>query len=300
MANRHLSRSIVLQTLFEWDFTGRDNSHLKEILTRNITEFAPGLMDFSFIEMLLESAINKQEILDGIITKSAPEWPLERISTVDRNVLRIGLSELLFGDKQEVPSRVAINEAIELAKTFGGENSGKFVNGVLGTVYKEMGETEEDQATPRRKGKEPIDLSKLPIEKLCGAVVYAKEDNTIFLALVHDVFGYWTLAKGKISADEVEEVGAARKVLEEIGVPVTVGENVGRNEYVASDPERGKIRKQVSYFIAEAKKGELKLKETGGLDDVRWFEADDIVELKMYDDIVPIITKSIGIIVSKS
>ena len=138
MANRHLSRSIVLHTLFEWDFTGRDNSRLKEILTRNIAEFGPGLADFSFMETLLESVINKQELLDGIIVKSAPEWPLDRISTVDRNVLRIGLSELLFGDKKEVPSRVAINESIELAKSFGGENSGKFVNGVLGTVYKQL------------------------------------------------------------------------------------------------------------------------------------------------------------------
>jgi N utilization substance protein B len=299
MANRHLSRSIVLQTLFEWDFTGRDNSKLKEIMTRNIAEFAPGLTDFSFIESLLEAIINKQDILDGLIVKSAPEWPLDRISTIDRNVLRMGLSELLFGDKQEVPSRVAINEAIELAKSFGGENSGKFVNGVLGTIYKEMGEPEGEQPAPKRKGKEPIDITKLPIERLGGAIVYAKEGGKLYLALVHDVFGFWTLSKGRIEADEKEEEGAAREVLEEIGINVKIGENVGRNEYIASDPERGKIRKQVSYFIGEAKKEDLNLKSTGGLDDARWFEADDIVDLKMYDDIVPLITKSIGIIASK-
>jgi N utilization substance protein B len=300
MANRHLSRSIVLQTLFEWDFTGRDNSKLKEIMTRNIAEFAPGLTDFSFIESLLEAIINKQDILDGLIVKSAPEWPLDRISTIDRNVLRMGLSELLFGDKQEVPSRVAINEAIELAKSFGGENSGKFVNGVLGTIYKEMGEPEGEQPAPKRKGKEPIDITKLPIERLGGAIVYAKENGKIYLALVHDVFGFWTLSKGRIEANENEEEGAAREVLEEIGINITIGENVGRNEYIASDPERGKIRKQVSYFIGEAKKEELTLKSTGGLDDARWFEADDIVDLKMYDDIVPLITKSIGIIATKN
>ncbi len=300
MANRHLSRSIVLQTLFEWDFNGRDNSRLKEIMLRNIAEFAPGLTDFTFIEGLLESIINKQETLDGIIVKSAPEWPLDRISTVDRNVLRIGLSELLFGDKAEVPSRVAINEAIELAKSFGGENSGKFVNGVLGTVYKEMGEPEGEQTpAPKRKGKEPIDITKLPIEKLGGAVVYAKEGSKIWLALVHDVFGYWTLTKGRIEENENVEEGAAREVLEEIGIKVKIGENIGKNEYIASDPERGKIRKQVSYFIGEAKKEELNLKSTGGLDDARWFEADDIVELKMYDDIVPLITKAIGIIAAQ-
>ncbi|MBI3632810.1 MAG: transcription antitermination factor NusB [Candidatus Vogelbacteria bacterium] len=296
MANRHLSRSIVLQTLFEWDFTGKDGTMLKDILSRNIAEFGPGLTDSSFMEMLLETVINRLELIDGIIVKSAPDWPLDRISTVDRNVLRIGLAELLFGDKKEVPSRVAINEAIELAKTFGGENSGKFVNGVLGTVYKEMGEPEGEVVPAKRKGKEPIDMSKLPIEKLGGAVVYSKADNTIYLAFVHDVFGYWTLAKGKIDTSAPEEEGVAGKILEEIGVKVDVGENVGRNEYVASDPEKGKIRKQVSYFIAKAKKEDLKLKVTGGLDDARWFEVDEIVDLKMYDDIVPIITKAIGII----
>lgn len=301
MANRHLSRSIVLQTLFEWDFNGRDNHRLKDIMQRNISEFAPGLTDFGFMEGLLETIINKQEILDGIIVKSAPEWPLDRISTIDRNVLRMGLSELLFGDKREVPSKVAINEAIELAKSFGGENSGKFVNGVLGTVYKEMGEPEgEEPHAPRRKGKEPIDLSKLPIEKLGGAVVYAEDNGKIYLALVHDVFGYWTLAKGGLEKNEDERVGTARKILEEIGINITVGENIGKNEYIASDPEKGKIRKQVSYFIGEAKKEELDLKHTGGLDDARWFEADDIVNLKMYDDIVPLITKSIGIIATKN
>jgi N utilization substance protein B len=299
MANRHLSRSIVLQTLFEWDFTGRDNNRLKDALARNIAEFGPGLTDFTFMESLLESVINKLEMLDGIITKSAPDWPLERISIVDRNVLRIGLVELLFGDKKEVPSRVAINESIELAKTFGGENSGKFVNGVLGTVYKEMGEPETEPAPPRRKGKEPIDITKLPIEKLGGAVVYAKNHGRIYLAFVHDVFGFWTLSKGRIEEGENEKEGATREVLEEIGIKVKVGDEVGRNEYIASDPERGKIRKQVAYFIAEANKDELKLKLTGGLDDAKWFEADDIVNLKMYDDIVPIITKSIGIIASQ-
>lgn len=298
MANRHLSRSIVLQTLFEWDFNGRDNSKVKDILARNIAEFGPGLSDFSFMEKLAEEIINKLPTLDEIIVKSAPDWPLERISTVDRNVLRIGLAELLFGDKAQVPSRVAINEAIELAKTFGGDNSGKFVNGVLGTVFKEMGEPDEGHV-PKKKANAPVDITKLPIEKLGGAVVYAINNEKIYLALVHDVFGHWTLSKGRIEEGENEEEGATREVLEEIGIKVKIKQNIGRNEYIASDPERGKIRKQVAYFLAEANKDELKLKETGGLDDAKWFPADEIVDLKMYDDIVPIITKAIGIISSR-
>ena len=128
MANRHLSRSIVMQTLFEWDFASKNNSEAKEILKRNVEEFAPGVGDFSFMEGLLDTVIKKSKDLDRIIEKAAPDWPIDRISIIDRNILRIGLSELLFSDRKEVPPKVAINEAIELAKTFGGETSGKFTN----------------------------------------------------------------------------------------------------------------------------------------------------------------------------
>ncbi len=144
MANRHLSRSIVLQSLFEWDFGGKPED-LKSIIDHNVVEFAPGHSDNEFMYSLAETVQRKQQVLDDIITKAAPEWPLEKISNVDRSVLRMGLAELLFGDREQVPPKVAINEAIELAKTFGGENSGKFVNGVLGAVYKEIGEPGKDQ-----------------------------------------------------------------------------------------------------------------------------------------------------------
>lgn len=145
MANRHLSRSIVMQSLYEWDFKGRKSGQLKEIVQRNLKEFAPGLEDSRFVWKLIEGVIKYSSQIDKIIEKSAPEWPLEQITIVDRNVLRIGLYELLFGDRQEVPPKVAINEAIELAKTFGGESSGKFINGVLGTVYREIGEPGKDE-----------------------------------------------------------------------------------------------------------------------------------------------------------
>lgn len=138
MASRHLSRSIVLQSLYEWDFYGKKPDKLEGIVMKNIKDFGPGLEDESFIWQLVNGIISKISNLDKIISEAAPEWPLEQITIVDRNVLRIGLYELLFENKEEVPPKVAINEAIELAKTFGGESSGRFVNGVLGTVYKEL------------------------------------------------------------------------------------------------------------------------------------------------------------------
>lgn len=145
MANRHLSRSIALQSLFEWDVRGQKPNTLKDITNHNITEFAPGLSDTDFIFDLVFGAEKYQKDIDVLIVGAAPDWPLEQITNVDRNVLRIGIYELQFANAEDVPPKVAINEAIELAKTFGGASSGKFINGVLGTIYKQMGEPRKEE-----------------------------------------------------------------------------------------------------------------------------------------------------------
>ena len=142
MATRHLARSVVLQSLFEWDFYKR-KADLVKIVERNLNEFAPGIDEPDFVWRLVNGIIEHINELDAIITKAAPEWPLEQIAVIDRNVLRVGLYELLYADPDEVPPKVAINEAIEIAKNYGGPNSGKFINGVLGTVYKQMQEKEQ-------------------------------------------------------------------------------------------------------------------------------------------------------------
>ena len=299
MANRHLSRSIVLQTLFEWDFLNKELSELPLMLTRNIKEFAPGMGDEGFMQKLLDGVISKKTDIDQIITKAAPDWPLEKIATIDRNILRIGLFELLFSARNEVPPKVAINEAIELAKTYGGETSGKFVNGVLGAVYKELGEPGKEEVSKKKKIKD-IPFEEMPIQKLGGAVVYARDGEQIYLALVHDVFGHWTLSKGKIPP-EVEDVkvGTTAKIKEEIGLDIEIRDELGSNEYVASDPELGKIRKQVNYFLAESPFVDLGFHKAGGLDDAKWFKIIDILDLNLYDDIVPIFTKAINILLGQ-
>lgn len=136
MSSRRLSRSIAIQSLYEWDFYGQNQS-LKKIIKKNIKEFGLDPKERSLVQQIAIGVNNHLLELDKIIERGAPEWPLEQIAIVDRNVLRVGLFELLYGNKKEVPPKVAINEAIELAKTFGGENSGKFINGVLATVFKE-------------------------------------------------------------------------------------------------------------------------------------------------------------------
>ncbi len=138
MASRHLSRSIAMQSLYEWDFGGKKSDKLEKIVERNLQEFGPGLEDKEFVWEIINGVVKHLKNIDSIIIKAAPEWPLEQITIVDRNVLRIGIYELLYANKEEVPPKVAINEAIELAKSFGGESSGKFINGVLGTIYNEL------------------------------------------------------------------------------------------------------------------------------------------------------------------
>jgi len=303
MANRHLARSVVLQSLFEWDFRDKNEDILSDAIVRNAAEFAPGIVpagpDVAFMQELGKGVISKRPEIDTIITKAAPDWPLDKISIVDRNVLRIGLYELLFADRDEVPAKVAINEAIELAKAFGGENSGKFVNGVLGSVYKELGEPGKDAVSKKKDDKFNIPFEKMPIVKLGGAVIFSRHEGDIYLGLVHDVFGRWTLSKGSLEEGEDVKKGTMRKIKEEIGIDIKIIKEVASNEYVATHPEKGKMRKQVTYFLAEAEYEPLKLKETGGLDKAQWFKVHDIAELNFYDDMMPIIAKAIQLIPKK-
>jgi len=300
MASRHLARSIAMQTLYEWDFKismGWDVSLeiVHGMLERNMDEFGPGLEDTQFARTIIDGVLDKKVDIDAIIEKAAPEWPLQQIAVIDRNVLRIGLYELLFGMYKEVPPKVAINESIELAKTFGGVNSGKFVNGVLGTVYREMGEPgKEDKA---KKDLTEDEIANLPVEHKVGAVVFRKANSHAAFALVHDVFGYWTLAKGSPKEGESLEDAVLRKVREEEGLINTkIVEKLGENEYVAHDPDKGNVRRGVVYFLVKTSDSELQLGSTGGLDDVRWFSAQEVAELRMYDDVKGFMKKAMKII----
>lgn len=289
MANRHLARSVVLQTLFEWDTSRLSDAEATAALQRNVEEFGGDDTDRPFMEALLEGVLAKRADLDLVITKAAPDWPLERIAPVDRNILRIGLYELLFADRTQVPAKVAINEAIELAKVFGGDSSGRFVNGVLGAVYKELGEPGKDE-----KGKKDrVRREDLPVEQLGGAIVYAYHEGQYYLALVHDVFGHWTLSKGKIPEGMAVEDGTVEGLKDELGLEVSIKDKIGENEYIASHPEKGKTRKHVTYFLAESSYTEITLEKKGGLDDARWFRLTDILDLNFYEDMLPIVTEAV-------
>lgn len=176
-----------MQSLFEWDFLGKHDDRAREILRHNITEFAPGLEDTIFAEHLMEGTLRERATIDKLIEKCAPEWPLEQVTVVDRNVLRLGIYELMFGNYDEVPPKVAINEAIELAKTFGSDASPRFVNGVLGTIYREMGEPMKDDISENHKHPKEEKTKKLseeevaeeePVQKKTAAKKAPKKKST--------------------------------------------------------------------------------------------------------------------------
>ncbi len=137
MASRHNARQIVLQTLYELDFSNQLEAGFEAALGKNVKESEKEIKEPEFLKGIIAGVLQHRKEIDAIISKVATEWPLDKINLVDRNVLRIGLFELLWGNRNEVPPKVAINEAIELAKEFSGEASGKFINGVLGAVFRE-------------------------------------------------------------------------------------------------------------------------------------------------------------------
>jgi len=180
MGNRHLARAIVLKSLYEWDFNEAKIRNIEEIVKGNIKEFASKLAGDDFVQELIKGVLRKRETIDPIIEKCAPEWPLNQITIVDRNVLRLGVYELMFGNYEEVPPKVAINEAIELAKAYGGESSGKFINGVLGTVYRELGEPMKNDSSEKKdnSSKEKKEEKKKKTNQKESTKSLNKEKNT--------------------------------------------------------------------------------------------------------------------------
>ena len=147
MATRHLVRAVILQSLYEWDFYDKDKD-ITEVLERNLKEFADGIDEPEFAWATLQGIAKHLDEIDSIIKENAKNWPFDKIALIDRNILRIGVYELAFADKKEIPEKVAINEAIELAKNYGGSNSSSFINGVLGSIYaKEIEDNKKEEVS---------------------------------------------------------------------------------------------------------------------------------------------------------
>lgn len=293
MSLRHLARQIVVQSLFTWDFYNQDTDRKDEFFGWNIERHDGTIVDTDFPRGCYEGVIKKVDVIDQIIVKAAPQWPIDRIAPVDRNILRLGIYEMLFSENGDVPPRVAINEAIELGKSFGGPNTYKFISGVLGSVYEASDLKEGDTYK-----KEDEDPEKFPIVKKIGSVIYTEgDDGEIYVGMVHDIFGKWTLSKGGALEGESDQEACMRSTKKEVGLDVEVEHKIEETEYIARHPEMGKIRKQVTYYVCKSDHVPMELeKENDGLTKAQWFTINEVEQLETYDDIKPIVFKALQLV----
>lgn len=272
MSTRHLARTIVLQTLFEWDFN-QQQADVQALLNAQKKEFGgEDFDDHDFSNDLLAKIIEKLPILDGLITQYAPEWPLDQITYIDRNVLRLGIYELKFST--DIPPKVAINEAIELAKAYGGDSSGKFINGVLGTIYKEM----EDRG-------EKKDLPQTSVKQLsAGGVVFRQVKAEYYFALILDAYGKWTFPKGHIEATEDKEAAAKREVTEEVGLTdLTIIDYLGSIDLKINDPNQKPKAKTIFYYLMKAPQTEFTLNSANkDAVEARWVTIEEAMAMITY------------------
>lgn len=275
MSNRHLARTLALQTLFEWDFHGLPKGKLNGMLEYNFNEFAPDFDDQGFARGLLEGIVKHLPAIDKLIVKYAPEWPLEQITIIDRNVLRIGIYELKF--TSDIPPKVAINESIELAKSFGGESSGKFINGVLGSIYKVMEEKGEKQGMDK-----PVMGER---QFSAGGVVWRRFFDGIKVALILDGHGRWTFSKGHIEEAEDPKSAAQREIGEELGLNnLVVGDKIGELELVVREPNAKPYPKTVYMYLIEAKDEQIRTTPGGGeIKGAKWYSIDEVDKMLGYD-----------------
>lgn len=272
MSNRHLARTLVLQSLFQWDFNNR-TENLEEILRNNQREFAPEFDDQNFSKELLEKIVDRIQKLDDLIAKYAPDWPLEQITVTDRNVLRIGIFELKFS--LEIPPKVAINEAIELAKTYGSEASGKFINGVLGSVFKDMRDKGEKKDFEKEEAR----------EFSAGGVVFAEVNGHYEFALVLDAYDKWTFPKGHIETNEDKEKAALREVAEEIGVHQSISLGyLGSIDIKVNEPNKKPFPKTIYYYLLKTEKQPLTITAEPEVKEARWMDKNEANKIISYEN----------------
>jgi N utilization substance protein B len=284
MSNRHLARTLALQTLFEWDFNGQSED-LLDILKYNFQEFAVEFDDNDFSTGLVLGVQKHQAEIDALIKKYAPEWPLEQITNTDRNCLRIGIYELKYDPN--IPPKVAINEAIELAKTYGGDSSGKFINGVLGSIYKEM-----EAAGLKQNMEEKIDR-----ETSVGGVVYLPQADQYKIAMILNAYGKWALPKGHIEQAEDQTTAVLREVEEETGLKnLEVQDYLGQSEFKIKSPQATTVLKTVHFYLIKSQDDKIVVPQADELKDVQWFDPATAYAKADYENVKEILGKAYQIL----
>lgn len=271
MSARHVSRSVVLQALFVLD-AGEWHDDARSVLGEQLAEARD--VDTVYAEQLLNTVLAKRNELDALIVTAAPQWPLDKIAVSDRNILRIGLSELLYTETLGVPPKVAINESIELAKEFGGDTSSKFVNGVLGTIYKDIGEPRKDEGATRK-------IAAVRTTDLHGAVVFAKHEDDVHLLFKHDESGKWVLPEAQT---QEALVGVLREMLD---TELVLGDVLAEHESTAHNPQRGAVTTRAVYYLTESPFTEVE-------GDAQWFKLKDAMNVHVRDDVRALMAEAIA------
>jgi len=262
---------IALQTLYEWDFD--DEKNAQEVLERNIRK-SGFRVDDDFCNKIVNGVIKNFEKINQLIEKTAPEWPLQQIASIDRAVLRMGIFELIFDD--EVPPKAAINEAVELGKEFGSENSGKFVNGVLGTIYR----------SSDRYEKEDLAIGS-------GGIVFKEEDGQLQFLLIKNPFDKWTFPKGKVKEDETWQEAAAREIGEETGIKqAEILEEVGEIKFTDKSKEEP-IKKSIYFYLVKTDQKEITPNKDSDTKEVKWMSEEDVIKSLGYPNLVDIFKKAL-------
>ena len=299
MTHRHLTRSVIVSVLYSLDVYPRETTEqINELIDYVVEEFTTGSPDRQMVEQSVFGLIKKKVIIDDILNKATSNWYVSTMFTVDRNILRMCVYEMIF-DRATVHPKISISESVELALRYGWQSNRKFVNGVLGSVYRELAATDPSIETRRVAYQNRHAGDEFPTEEKVSALVYSVKDNVVHMALVHDVWGYWTLPKGGAAEGEDTFTTCIREVSSEIGISITPTHILGENTYPTKHPEFGTIYKHTTYCLAHADHQKLFLVTSGGLDDAQWFPMDTVVDLRMYNDVVQMILKASVIIPSE-
>lgn len=306
MLTRSNSRQLALQTLFvlENRFFVSDYEQNQNLDVEKISEvYSYIFKDFyeekssgadEFSKELVLGVVKNLKQIDEYIEKFAKNWSVEKTAIVDKNILRIAVFELLLSNN-EMPGRVVINEAIEIAKKYGHKKSYLFVSGLLGTLYEKMNLKEKDDM-----------LNSLPKKttekKKVGALCYFYKNEKLRFLLVHNIFGKWTLPKGSVEEDFDNINDALNSVLgNKLNIKGQTGEMIGKNEYSSVKDTRNIVKKDIVYFVFEVTNpDEVKVnRKSEGLNNVKWFSEDNLEKVETYDDLKELIGKGVEMIKNK-
>lgn len=282
MANRHLGRTLALQSLFEWDFYAGKRP-IADCISYVQENFAPEYDDNGFTRVLIEGVMEKMPELNEFISKYAKDWPLDQINIVDRNVLRIGIYELKYST---LPHRVVINESIELAKAYGGPSSGRFINGVLGAVYRQL---ESEGILPRQGVEQDLPITQVS----AGGIVVRETENGPMVLLIRDGIGRFTFPKGKVTTEEDINEAVRREIIEETGLTeFEVRDEVGQIQVTVNEPGQQPVRKLIRYFLMITNQEELTLKMGRGVTGGDWYPLDGASQIVSYENARAVLAKA--------